>query len=97
MTSSSSLGGGSKEGSGEGSSAANFSRGWLPAPSVAGDPIGKWWVFVELFIGFSMGVSMGLEASTIEIGINHNDLVDDGKKLFHPFLFPKDELEKDGD
>ena len=46
----------------------------------------------------SQGVSMGLEASTIEIGIKHNDLVDDGKKnLFYPFLFPKDELEKDGD
>lgn len=86
MTSSSSLGGGSKEGSGEGSSAANFSRGWLPAPNVAGDPMGKWRVFVELFIGFSMGISMGLEASTIEIGIQHDYLVDDGKSMKKPFL-----------
>jgi len=38
---------------------------------------------VELFIGCPRGVSMGLEASTIEIGIKHNDLVDDGKKKKH--------------
>ena len=46
------------------------------------------------------GISMGLEASTIEIGIKHDDLVDDGKSMKKPFVsfsFPKDELEKYGD